>query len=108
VLLIVSSRGTVLVLVGASLNWLLIANLAIPNPNTNPHQPRYSNLTVPKTPAYNTSQGQADKTMHVAELPPIDMEMAFWIDSHFRDRCMVLMFEQMVSTRVIGSYACWG
>jgi N-acetylglucosamine-6-sulfatase len=43
-------------------------------------------MTVPKTPAYNASVGQADKAMHVAQNPPISLEMAGWIDLHFRDR----------------------
>jgi len=63
-----------------------------------PHAPHYSadappwardlfsNMTSPKTPAYNTSVGQADKTMHVAQNPPINDDMAYWIDQHFKDR----------------------
>lgn len=63
-----------------------------------PHAPHYSadappwarelfsNMTSPKTPAYNTSIGQADKTMHVAQNPAINDEMAVWIDNHFKDR----------------------
>lgn len=35
---------------------------------------------------YNTSVGQADKTMHVAQNPPINDDMAYWIDQHFKDR----------------------
>jgi N-acetylglucosamine-6-sulfatase len=50
-----------------------------------PHAPHYSadappwartlfsNLTAPRTPAYNTSIGQADKTKHVAQNPPISV-----------------------------------
>eukprot|EP00041_Stephanoeca_diplocostata_P016366 m.321999 g.321999 ORF g.321999 m.321999 type:complete len:588 (-) comp20343_c0_seq1:248-2011(-) len=63
-----------------------------------PHAPHYSadappwarelfsNLTAPRTPAYNTSVGQADKTQHVAQNPPINADMEHWIDAHFRDR----------------------
>jgi N-acetylglucosamine-6-sulfatase len=63
-----------------------------------PHAPHYSadappwaqnlfdGLGAPRTPAYNTSIGQADKTKAVAQNPPITDEMATWIDAHFRDR----------------------
>lgn len=49
-------------------------------------QTLFSEMRAPRTPAYNTSVGQADKTLHVAQNPPIDSEMAYWIDKHFRDR----------------------
>ena len=42
-------------------------------------------MTV-RTPAYNTSVGQEDKTRHVAQNPPINAEMETMIDQHFRDR----------------------
>lgn len=63
-----------------------------------PHAPHYSadappwartlfsDLAAPRTPAYNTSVGQADKAMHVQGLPAIDGDMETWIDNHFRDR----------------------
>jgi len=63
-----------------------------------PHAPHYSadsppwarnlfsDLKAPRTPAYNTSVGQGDKTQHVAQNPPIDALMETWIDNHFRDR----------------------
>jgi len=63
-----------------------------------PHAPHYSadappwatelfkDKGAPITPAYNTSVGQADKTQHIAQNPPIDAVMAHWIDEHFRDR----------------------
>jgi N-acetylglucosamine-6-sulfatase len=63
-----------------------------------PHAPHYSadappwaqdlfeGMQAPRTPAYNTSIGQQDKTKHVAQNPPIDDEMEKWIDHHFRDR----------------------
>ena len=63
-----------------------------------PHAPHYSadappwaqdlfaEMGAPRTPAYNTSVGQADKTKHVAQNPPVSDEMAVWIDKHFRDR----------------------
>ena len=63
-----------------------------------PHAPHYSadsppwaremfsHLKAPRTPAYNTSVGQADKTKHVAQNPPLTKEAEHWIDAHFRDR----------------------
>ena len=47
---------------------------------------RFNNLAAPRTPAYNTSVGQADKAHHVAQNPPLDAEAEKWIDVHFRDR----------------------
>eukprot|EP01079_Euglenida_sp_SAG-EU17-18_P007187 gene7187-1285_t len=46
----------------------------------------YTNLSAPRTPAYNTSVGQGDKTQHVAQNPPFDGEAEHWIDVHFRNR----------------------
>lgn len=63
-----------------------------------PHAPHYSadsppwardlfsGLGAPRTPAYNTSVGQADKTRHVSQNPPLDDLAAHWIDVHFRNR----------------------
>jgi arylsulfatase A-like enzyme len=63
-----------------------------------PHAPHYSadappwardlfsDLGAPRTPAYNTSIGQLDKTQHVAQNPPFTDEAAHFIDVHFRDR----------------------
>ncbi len=47
---------------------------------------RFNTLAAPRTPAYNTSVGQADKAHHVAQNPPLDEEAEKWIDVHFRDR----------------------
>ena len=49
-------------------------------------QTLFSDLGAPRTPAYNTSVGQADKTRHVAQNPPINEDMEIMIDKHFRDR----------------------
>lgn len=49
-------------------------------------QTEFSDLKAPRTPAYNASVGQADKTYHIAQNPPIDAAMETWIDRHFRDR----------------------
>lgn len=49
-------------------------------------QTLFSDMGAPRTPAYNTSVGQADKALHVAQNPPINEEMATMIDKHFRDR----------------------
>ena len=49
-------------------------------------QTLFSEMGAPRTPAYNTSVGQADKTLHVAQNPPINEEMEVMIDQHFRDR----------------------
>lgn len=49
-------------------------------------QTLFSDMRAPRTPAYNTSVGQADKTLHVAQNPPINEEMETMIDQHFRDR----------------------
>ena len=46
----------------------------------------YDDLKAPRTPAYNTSVGQADKAKHVAQNPPLNGEAERWIDAHFRDR----------------------
>jgi len=48
----------------------------------------YSDLRAPRTPAYNTSEGQIDKTSHVRQNPSweIGSEMEKGIDQHFRDR----------------------
>ena len=46
----------------------------------------YPHLKAPRTPAYNASEGQADKTKHVAQNPPLNAEAARWIDAHYRDR----------------------
>ena len=46
----------------------------------------YSDLKAPRTPAYNTSVGQVDKTKHIAINPPLNKEAEHWIDTHFRDR----------------------
>ena len=63
-----------------------------------PHAPHYSadsppwardmfsNLSAPRTPAFNTSQGQRGKARHVAQNPPLDAQAGVWIDRHFRDR----------------------
>jgi len=46
----------------------------------------YNDLKAPRTPAFNTSIGQADKTKHIAQNPPLNKEAEHWIDTHFRDR----------------------
>jgi len=48
----------------------------------------YTGMKAPRTPAYNTSQGQRDKTMHVRQNPgwEVNSEMERHIDIHFRDR----------------------
>ena len=46
----------------------------------------YNDLKAPRTPAFNTSIGQADKTKHIAQNPPLNKEAEHWIDAHFRDR----------------------
>ena len=63
-----------------------------------PHAPHYSadsppwareefsDLQAPRTPAFNTSEGQEHKTRHIQQNPPLDDEAAKWIDAHFRDR----------------------
>lgn len=48
-------------------------------------------MVAPRTPAYNTSVGQADKTQHVAQNPPLDATAARWIDAHFRDRWRAIL-----------------
>ena len=65
-----------------------------------PHAPHYSadappwardlfsDMKAPRTPAYNISVGQADKTLHVMQNPSWDVgsSMETHIDIHFRDR----------------------
>eukprot|EP00947_MAST-08B_sp_MAST-8B-sp1_P002917 g2917.t1 len=63
-----------------------------------PHAPHYSadappwatdlfsDKSAPRTPAYNTSEGQLHKARHVAQNPALDDTAALWIDRHFRDR----------------------
>ena len=63
-----------------------------------PHAPHYSadappwarddfdGMGAPRTPAYNTSEGQDTKARHVMQNPPLDDQAAMWIDRHFRDR----------------------
>jgi len=49
-------------------------------------QELFSDMQAPRTPAYNTSRGQLEKTQHVAQNPPFNAEMEKYIDIHFRDR----------------------
>eukprot|EP00039_Didymoeca_costata_P023725 m.8033 g.8033 ORF g.8033 m.8033 type:complete len:597 (-) comp3823_c0_seq1:58-1848(-) len=63
-----------------------------------PHAPHYSadsppwaqdlfvGMKAPRTPAYNTDRGQANKTLHVAQNPELDAEAMAKIDQHFEDR----------------------
>lgn len=49
---------------------------------------RFTGLRAPRTPAYNTSEGQQDKTAHVRQNPPwaVGSAMEKGIDRHFSDR----------------------
>jgi N-acetylglucosamine-6-sulfatase len=49
---------------------------------------RFDDLEAPRTPAYNTSEGQLQKTAHIRQNPSwaIGSAMEAGIDTHFRDR----------------------
>ena len=77
-----------------------------------PHAPHYSadappwaqtlfaDLAAPRTPAFNSAdlQGQAEKTMHIAQNPEFDAAGLAMIDTHFRDRWRSIVgLDEMIS-----------
>eukprot|EP00316_Scyphosphaera_apsteinii_P023593 CAMPEP_0119331290 /NCGR_PEP_ID=MMETSP1333-20130426/80277_1 /TAXON_ID=418940 /ORGANISM="Scyphosphaera apsteinii, Strain RCC1455" /LENGTH=595 /DNA_ID=CAMNT_0007340855 /DNA_START=21 /DNA_END=1808 /DNA_ORIENTATION=- len=85
-----------------------------------PHAPHYSadappwlrgefmDLKAPRTPAWNTSEGQVNKTMHVAQNPPLTSEMVEYIDVHFRDRWRAIAGVDDMIGLIIEQLERWG
>ena len=73
---------------------------------------QFADLRAPRTPAWNVTEGQLDKTVHVAQNPPLTATMVEYIDIHFRDRwrsiagvddMVALIHEQLEQWEVLNS-----
>ena len=69
---------------------------------------RFEGLRAPRTPAWNASDGQLGKAMHVQQNPPLSAEMEEYIDVHFRDRWRAIVGVDDMVGLLVDALQAWG